>query len=567
MKYIVMLTAFCFLLVFLLVRLVWEEKKRRLAFEKQLFDSWGKPPTASRKGNRPSQYFSQMQDQKKNRFRIDEITWKELDMEEVYARMDYTQSQLGAEYLYEALHLPAENAAEAARWERTVQYFTDHLVQRVKTQMLLAEIGKNSNMSFLDGIAGLENENLQGLWKEYMADAGYLLAIILLRYNMAMGMCALALLIVYQILSYFSERAKLLPWLRCVAKMVCMTDCLSALLRVLDREVQREAAAVLHIKLEDCVSALSGLKKHSFWILQCARENGSPLSMAGDYLRMLFHPDMIQFLQIKKKMPELKKELLQGAAYTGWIDSCISLAMYRASLDKYCIPCLSEKAADFSMEKGYHPLLKQPVKNSINVSSERGVLLTGSNASGKSTFLKTAAVNLLLAQTVHTALADGFAASISRIYTAMGAGDDLKKGESSYMAEILSLKRILEAEKKIQKGRPILCFVDEILRGTNTVERIAASTQILWYFRTNGIQCFAATHDRELTQLLKADYDNYYFTEEIENGDIYFPYTIRKGSADTSNAIRLLAATGYAPEITAGAAKRAEKFLKERIWE
>ena len=296
--------------------------------------------------------------------------------------------------------------------------------------------------------------------------------------------------------------------------------------------------------------------------------------MVGDYIRMLFHADIIQFLRLTKKMQEMEGEIQNGAVFAGFLDSSISIALYRASLENYCLPELLEETleetsevsgiAEFLMTDGYHPLLEKPVSNSIVV-YDKGVLLTGSNASGKSTFLKTVAVNLLLAQTIHTTLASRFRAPISRIYTSMGARDDILKGESSYMAEILSLKRILDAGEKEGKV-PIFCFVDEILRGTNTVERIAASAQILKYFSKTGTGCFAATHDSELITLLKEEYEHYYFTEEIKNGDICFPYRLLSGSGDTGNAIRLLAATGYHREITEGAERMAADFRKERVW-
>ena len=83
----------------------------------------------------------------------------------------------------------------------------------------------------------------------------------------------------------------------------------------------------------------------------------------------------------------------------------------------------------------------------------------------------------------------------------------------------------------------VLCFVDEVLRGTNTVERIAASTQILKSLCHPGVLCFAATHDIELTELLQKDFDNYHFEEDIRDGDIFFNYRIKEGRATTRNAI------------------------------
>ena len=127
------------------------------------------------------------------------------------------------------------------------------------------------------------------------------------------------------------------------------------------------------------------------------------------------------------------------------------------------------------------------------------MLLTGSNASGKSTFLKTVALGAIMAQTINTCPADHYEACFFHICSSMALRDDLDSGESYYIVEIKSLKRILD-----QAGQyPLLCFVDEVLRGTNTVERIAASTQILKSLGRKNLICFAATHDSELKELLK----------------------------------------------------------------
>ena len=142
--------------------------------------------------------------------------------------------------------------------------------------------------------------------------------------------------------------------------------------------------------------------------------------------------------------------------------------------------------------------------------------------------------------------------------------DDLAGGESYYIVEIKSLKRILNTVK--EDGNPVLCFVDEVLRGTNTVERIAASTQILKSLSKSSVLCFAATHDIELTHLLEKCYNNYHFEEEIMDKDVVFHYRLLKGKATTRNAIKLLGVMGYDENIIQEAETLAEKFLEEGSW-
>jgi DNA mismatch repair ATPase MutS len=146
----------------------------------------------------------------------------------------------------------------------------------------------------------------------------------------------------------------------------------------------------------------------------------------------------------------------------------------------------------------------------------------------------------------------------------MALRDDLAGGDSYYIVEIKSLKRILDAANT--SGNRIFCLIDEVLRGTNTIERIAASTQILKSLDHKNIQCFAATHDIELTELLKDSYDNYHFEGEVTDSDVHFSYKIKEGPATNRNAIKLLSIIGYDPKIVEDAQNMADEFTRTGTW-
>jgi DNA mismatch repair ATPase MutS len=123
----------------------------------------------------------------------------------------------------------------------------------------------------------------------------------------------------------------------------------------------------------------------------------------------------------------------------------------------------------------------------------------------------------------------------------MAARDNIMAGESYFIAEIRSLKRLLAHARR----RYCLCLVDEILKGTNTVERIAASAAILRQFDTLDSRCLVATHDIELTALLEGSFDNYHFEEQVSDEGVDFDYLIRSGPSRTRNAIKLLDTLGF----------------------
>ena len=291
---------------------------------------------------------------------------------------------------------------------------------------------------------------------------------------------------------------------------------------------------------------------------------GSFVEIFLDYVRILTHIDLIKFnqmLQIFHRHSEDIEILMQNF---GLLESMIAIASFRESMPYYCIPeFISGTKAKLMVEQIYHPQIQNPVANSIT--ERKGALITGSNASGKSTFLKTIAINAILSQTIYTTLAKSYQANYFKILSSMALQDNLIEQESYYIVEIKSLKRILDSAKE---GEAILCFVDEVLRGTNTIERIAASAQILKSLSCDNVLCFAATHDIELTYMLEDSYSNYHFQEEVieEKNDILFDYILYSGRAVSRNAIKLLSMIGYEKEIIKRAERSAEEFLKKGEW-
>lgn len=181
------------------------------------------------------------------------------------------------------------------------------------------------------------------------------------------------------------------------------------------------------------------------------------------------------------------------------------------------------------------------------------VMITGSNASGKSTFIKALAINVLLAQSICTCMAKKMRLPHSAIITSMAVKDNVLYGESYYIREIKYLKRIISA---LNDEKTVICVIDEILRGTNTEERIAASAAILRYLSEKKCITIVATHDIELTELLKNNYENYHFTEYIQDKKILFEYKLHAGPATSRNAIKLLEYMGFPEEIIQEAINR-----------
>ena len=213
----------------------------------------------------------------------------------------------------------------------------------------------------------------------------------------------------------------------------------------------------------------------------------------------------------------------------GEVEALISLSNIGFDNEVSCIPSNSQVIEG---EEIYHPLVLNCIPNTFKL--DGGVILTGSNMSGKTTFMRT----LGLAQTLYNAggiiPAKSFSSSNLDIYTSLRANDMLSEGISTFYAEILRMKKINNAIKK----NKCLILVDEIFKGTNTNDRINASSQVVDKLNSFKQLFSISTHDFELCEL--SNIKNFHFNEEYIDDKISFDYKIKPGKSETKNAIYLL---------------------------
>lgn len=509
---------------------------------------------------------------------LDDITWNDLGMDELFKRMNYTLSASGEEYLYYTLRTLKQSGEELEHLEEAVRFFGENPDVRVKVQLAARSLGYTGKYSLYNYLENLDILGERPNTKNILADLLFLPLIGLLWVNFSVGIIGIVILIIYNIISYFGEKGEIDPYITSFSYIMRLMRACGELEKIDVPVCSREWE-----EIKRAWKGLQGMKRNSYWVMSPYRGNasGDILAMVMDYIRMVFHVDLIKFNSMLRVLRGHMGDVDALVGVMGYVETAIAIWEFRESLAKksaeeaqnaggrdagispepgWCVPEFAARE-QVEIREGYHPLLANAVKNGIM--AERGVLLTGSNASGKSTFLKTVAVNAILAQTIHTCAADGYRAPFFQVYSSMALRDDMGSGESYYIVEIKALKRILDAASK---GGLILCFVDEVLRGTNTVERIAASTQILKSLGHSGILCFAATHDIELTELLKDYFDNYHFEEDVRDGDVFFNYQLKPGKAVTRNAIKLLELMGYDSEVIERATAQAEYFVASGVW-
>ena len=485
---------------------------------------------------------------------IDNITWDDLDMDSVFMSMNNTHSSAGEEYLYYRLRNPKLTDETTRRDEELIEYFYNNKDDSINLQKAFHKMGKTGKYSLYDYLNYLDNVENTGNIKHIICNLLYLISAALVFFNPFAGIVCIISVMCYNMIAYSKAKSEIEPYFISIKYVMRLLDGIN---KVADTnvpvikdniDIMKEKRKVFH-----------GLKKKALFLSMDASDFNL-LSMIYIYIKMLFHVDLIIFNYILKNIKKHTAEINDIVTELGYIESSIAVASYRKYVNDFCVPEYTDTLY-MKAEEMYHPLISNPVKNSFETNN--GVLVTGSNASGKSTFLKTIAINAILAQTINTCLADKFITNHYRIYSSMALRDNLGIGESYYIVEIKSLKRILD---RVNPEVPILCFVDEILRGTNTLERIAASSEILVSLARKNVLCFAATHDIELTHILEDDYSNYHFQEQIVDNNILFDYKLYEGRAVSKNAIKLLSIMGYSNEIIERATDAANHFQVTGKW-
>ena len=490
-------------------------------------------------------------------FYIDDITWNDLSMENVYGKIDTAQSSVGSEYLKRVLRTLLYDEDELKKRSERADYFNSREEIRKKYSDVFKNLGKTKKLSLYDYIFRFNEVKTSGNAVHYLLALLLLISVALIFVNPVIGILAIVVMFAVNIGTYFKYKASVEGYFMCFKYIVRMISAAGSIIKLAGRDTAVPAAmAELTAKLDEYAQELAPLKRGS-WLLTNS-VSGSLVDVVMDYVRMLFHVDIIRFNSMRRLAEEKSGTIDALFCSLGEIETDICIARYRKSLNAdgketlnvWCRPdfiysekrCRRLKAGNM-----YHPLIANAVKNDFY--TERSVLLTGSNASGKSTFLKQTAINQVLSQTIFTCLAESFKTGFYRVFSSMALSDNILEGESYFIVEIKSIKRIVDAVSD-EESVPVMCFIDEVLRGTNTKERIAASSQILKSISSSDALCFAATHDIELTQLLAADMDNYHFEEFVNGNDVEFDYLIKTGPAMTRNAIRLMKAFGFPQEIT-----------------
>ena len=272
--------------------------------------------------------------------------------------------------------------------------------------------------------------------------------------------------------------------------------------------------------------------------------------LTGLALNIFFPYDFLCAFLINRQKHRVRKKFDAWLDIVYELDALNCLAQFADNQKDAVFPTIdaSQQSTFLNSSTLGHPLIRTDLRACNDFSIERKgeiVLVTGSNMSGKSTFLRTVGINLVLAYAGAPVIAEHFSTAFFRLFCCIQVNDSLTDGVSQFYQEVKRLKRIHEEMKKTD-DLPVLILIDEIFKGTNNRERLIGSRAYIKELTKSHGLAVISTHDIELTQL--DDIHNVHFREHVEEGRLVFDYKLHNGPCPTTNALKIMRLEGLPVE-------------------
>jgi DNA mismatch repair ATPase MutS len=339
---------------------------------------------------------------------------------------------------------------------------------------------------------------------------------------------------------------------------------LLVLIRVAKKLLKCKILKKIQVDLPESISSIEKVKKHMslFKIeAQAQTDVGTAFLTFLELFKALFLLEPLILFGVLRRLDSKRKEIEDVYAFVGYVDSLVSISSLRYGLESFCLPQIENNEKVIIATEIYHPLIIDCVENSIQVGAN-SILITGSNMSGKTSFIRTVGINIITGLTINTCFAKQIILSRFKTFSAIRLSDNLMNDRSYFFEEVLTIKEMIE---KSQTKEFNLFLLDEIFKGTNTVERISAGKAVLSFLNNKSNIVFVSTHDIELAELLKDTYKVYHFSEQVDNKTVDFDFKLKEGKLKNRNAIKILEINSYPELIINEAIELSKKLDKSKL--
>jgi hypothetical protein len=484
---------------------------------------------------------------------LSDKTCNDLDFNELFIFVDRTTSKIGQQVLYNTLRTLPSDGNKFIIQEKLVELFSRDPDLRLKIQVMLDRLTRESAYYIASLFQEEHIKKPKWFFVVPLLSFTSFLSVLLLPFTPQFLFVLLPVILVNLAIHYWNKQ-NLYGYLGSIPQLLRLNRVAKEMLKY-DFLKQISPDLPESIKIIEKVRTRMSLFKMEATLQS---EIGIAFWSMIEIFKAVFLLEPLLLFGILNQLNTKRTEIEKVYSFVGYIDMMISIASLREGLSHFCLPGISDKNKTFEATDMYHPLIPDCVTNSITVAG-KSILLTGSNMSGKTSFIRTIGLNAITAFTINTCFAHKLTLARFRIYSAIRISDDLMNDKSYYFEEVLTIKAMIENSHIHGQN---LFLLDEIYKGTNTIERISAGKVVLAYLNTPNNIVFVSTHDIELADMLQDSYELYHFSERVENKTVDFDFKLKEGKMKERNAIKILEINDYPKEIVKKAIELAEDLDK-----
>lgn len=540
---------FCLICIYLYNN--YTRKRRLKKFKDYLIENWGKPKKEVYFNFFViSRYFENNRHKKSAFHIISEKGKLDLDIDDIFRFIDRTCSKIGQQYLYFKLRTIG-SLNDLMNFEALTNIFETNKELSIQCQLLLSKLNNNNSYYFEEIINGKQIEKPKIIWLVYSLS---ILSVISIFLTFIYPIFSLLLIPIFIVNLFFHYRNK-----GNIGYYLDGVNQLSKCLKVC-KKIAEIPEIKSHYKDFSFIKKVSNIQLKTEFVKFDKLANNEYAFLFWfpiELIKILFNLEYLIFFSFIDAIKEENENIEKMYLFIGEIDTAISTASLKYGKHTICNPQFV-KTNEIHAEGIYHPLIEDCISNDLSL-NDSSMLLTGSNMSGKTTFIRTVAINSILAQTLNISFSKKYIAPFLQVHTSIRISDDLLDDTSYYLKEVLIIKELIDAS---QGEKPCLFILDEIFKGTNTIERISGGKAILSFLNKNNNLVFVSTHDIELADLLKKEnYKLFHFSEQVENNELSFDHKLKKGKLKTRNAIKILELYKYPLEVIFDARKIEKEYF------
>jgi len=536
------------LLIWLIAFAAYIVKKRRQKKTLiQLQADWGKP-TINERNFDLIENFSLLTTST-SFHQLSKQTITDIDLHDLFTFIDRTNSKPGQQYLFNKLVKPTNDILALENFNQQVNFFAENKTAREQTQLLLSPMNHHDAYYISNLLKDKLLDKPGWVWL-FAVDSIIVIVMLICSVKFPVLLIWLMIPLALNIFFHYWNKKNTEKFSKSFPQLDSLINISKLLLK---KELPFEKAHV-----QQSIFRLKGFQK-KFRLLNFGEADNNDIAqmllLLLELIKAFFLIEIHSFFSSLKELRNKRDDVNSLINYVGSIDAALSIAALRAGTRVYTTPVFTKQKKELRAKSLYHPLIENCIVNSIAI-EDKSILITGSNMSGKSTFIRAVAINSILAQTIYTCFAEEFSTPVLKVFSSVRITDSLLEGKSYYFEEVSTIGALIEqSEKPFQN----LFILDEVFKGTNTVERVAAAKAILSYLNKNENIVLVSTHDIELADLLQTEFDLYHLVEDIENDELVFDHRLKTGPLKSRNAIKILSLANYPAEIIAEATAIANK--------